>query len=654
MKLSPARLAAQTFSSLRVRNYRLYFFGQIISTSGTFMQQVAQAWLVLSLTHSGKALGLATAMQYLPILLLGPYGGVVTDRIPKRRILFFTQSISGVLALVLGLLVATGLVRVWMVYILAACLGLVNVFDNPTRQTFHMELVGPDNVRNAVTLYSILVNLARIAGPAAAGILIVSVGLAPCFLINAASYLAVVGMLALMDSRKLLAAPPVPAAKGQIREGFRYVARTRVVRASLLMLAIIGTLTFEFQVSLPLIAQFTFKGDARSYAFLTSSMGAGAALGGLFFAGRKGFNPHKLVGAALLFGLAVLAAASMPTLVLTGLAMALVGVCSINFSSLGNSTLQLASDPAMRGRVMSLWTMAFLGSTTIGGPVVGWCAEAAGRAGAWPWGAWPPWWPRGWGRRPCAGSGRSRSGHHVQGEGEAAFPRVAEGVGLVRGELEGIAGPQHLGPVRPLQGELAADHVEDLRVARQVRLALVAVAGGDGPLPQLHHLGGGEALQQVHPGARADALPEPHALVGQAGRGAVLDQLGEGEVEGGGQVAQGGEADVALPGLDEADHAQAHARVLGQVLLAPFQGVPGIGEVQGDGAQEFPGIEGHSYLMNRWGCRAGLGRAFMFTHFLPVIHKQVQTVHGQHEWFEGPLSPQKNSNILRDRWGSWG
>jgi MFS family permease len=367
-----------TFSSLHVRNYRLYYLGQIISTSGTFMQTVAQAWLVLSLTHSGKALGLATALQYLPILLLGPYGGVVTDRIPKRKILFYTQSISGVLALVLGTLVATGLVRVWMVYVLASCLGLVNVFDNPTRQTFHIELVGPEHVRNAVTLYSILVNLARIIGPAIAGILIASVGLAPCFIINGISFAAVVGMLAMMNPGELLTSPPVPPRKGQIREGFRYVANSPVLGCSLLMMAIIGTLTFEFQVSLPLIAHFTFKGDARSYAFLTSSMGLGAACGGVFFASRKGITPYKLVSASLLFGLAVLAAAFMPTLLLSGLAMVAVGVCSINFSSLGNSTLQLGSSAQMRGRVMSLWSVAFLGSTTIGGPVVGWFAEVAG------------------------------------------------------------------------------------------------------------------------------------------------------------------------------------------------------------------------------------------------------------------------------------
>jgi MFS family permease len=368
----------ETFSSLHVRNYRLYYIGQIISTSGTFMQSVAQAWLVLKLTNSGPALGLATALQYLPILFLGPYGGVIADRISKRKILFFTQSISGVLALILGGLVVTGLVRVWMVYILAFCLGMVNVFDNPTRQTFYVELVGPDHLRNAVTLYSILVNLARIIGPAIAGALIAAVGLAPCFIINGVSFVAVVIMLGMMRTSELHTTPPVPRARGQIQEGFKYVASTPVLGSTLLMMAIIGTLTFEFQVSLPLIAQFTFNGDASSYAFLTSSMGFGAAIGGIFLASRKGITPSKLVSASLLFGLAILAAAFMPSLLLSGLAMVLVGICSINFSSLGNSTLQLASSPQMRGRVMSLWSVAFLGSTTIGGPIVGWFAQAAG------------------------------------------------------------------------------------------------------------------------------------------------------------------------------------------------------------------------------------------------------------------------------------
>jgi MFS family permease len=372
------QFSRETLSSLHVRNYRLYYIGQIISTSGTFMQNIAQTWLVLKLTNSGTALGLTTALQYLPILILGPYGGVIADRISKRKILYFTQSISGLLALILGFLVATSLVQVWMVYILAFSLGMVNVFDNPTRQTFYMELVGPDHIRNAVTLYSTLVNLARIIGPAIAAAVIAAFGLAPCFIVNGISFAAVVIMLTMLHADELFITPPVPRAKGQLMEGFKYVASTPVLGSTLLMMAIIGTLTYEFQVSLPLIAQFTFKGDAGSYAFLTASMGVGAACGGILFASRKGINPHKLVSAALLFGLAVLAAAFMPIIYLAGLALVAVGICSINFSSLGNSVLQLHSSPQMRGRVMSFWSVAFLGSTTIGGPIVGWFAQVAG------------------------------------------------------------------------------------------------------------------------------------------------------------------------------------------------------------------------------------------------------------------------------------
>ncbi len=372
------RFSRETFSSLHVRNFRLYYIGQIISTSGTFMQSIAQAWLVLKLTNSGTALGLITALQYVPILILGPYGGVIADRISKRKILFFTQSISGLLALILGVLVATGLVQVWMVYILAFCLGMTNVFDNPTRQTFYVEMVGADNLRNAVTLYSTLVNLARVIGPAIAAGLIAIFGLAPCFIINGVSYFAVVIMLGMMHTDELSVTPPLPSAKGQLQEGFKYVVSKPVISSSLLMMAIIGTLTFEFQVSLPLIAQFTFKGDASSYAFLSAAMGFGAAMGGILFASRKGIVPYKLVSASLLFGLAVLGAAFMPSLLLSGLVMVLVGISSINFSTLGNSTLQLESSPQMRGRVMSFWSVAFLGSTTIGGPIVGWVAEIAG------------------------------------------------------------------------------------------------------------------------------------------------------------------------------------------------------------------------------------------------------------------------------------
>lgn len=367
-----------TFSSLKIRNYRLYYLGQIISTSGTFMQSIAQTWLVLKLSNSGTALGIVTALQYVPSLFLAPYGGAIADRFSKRKILFFTQSISGLLALMLGILVATDIVRLWMVFILAFGLGLTNAFDNPARQSFVVELVGEDELKNAVTLYSTLVNLARIIGPAIAGVLISTVGLALCFYLNGISYAAVVIMLYKIHADELMISPPAVRSKTQIRDGFRYMLSNPVLRYTLLMMVIIGCLTFEFQVSLPLIARFTFNGDARAYASLSMALGIGAVIGGVMIAGQKKVSSNRLARGALLFGLAILAAAFMPALPLTVLALVLVGVFSISFTSLGNSVLQLESSPQMRGRVMSFWTIAFLGSSTFGGPIVGWFGEYVG------------------------------------------------------------------------------------------------------------------------------------------------------------------------------------------------------------------------------------------------------------------------------------
>jgi MFS family permease len=368
----------RTFFSLGIWNYRLYFIGQAISLSGTWMQTIAQSWLVLQITGSGTALGLVTALQFLPILVLGPWGGVIADRFSKRTILCCTQTAAGLLALVLGVLVATGSVRLWMVGILAVCLGLVNTVDNPTRQTFVAEMVGKEQLQNAVSLNSVLVNLARVVGPAIAGALIATVGLASCFLVNAASYIAVLIGLRMMDGERLHPTPRVARASGQLRKGFRYVWSTPVLRNVLLMMAIIGTLSYEFQVILPLFAQFTLGGGSGTYAALTVAMGVGSVMGGLFTASRGRVAPSMLASAAFLFGIAILAAAIAPNLAFAMAALVLVGIFSINFLSLGNTTLQLQSVPEMRGRVMALWAVAFLGSTPVGGPIIGWVGEHAG------------------------------------------------------------------------------------------------------------------------------------------------------------------------------------------------------------------------------------------------------------------------------------
>lgn len=372
------KYTTRTFSSLKIRNFRLYFIGQGVSLIGTWMQTIGQGLLILKLTGSGTDLGLITALQFLPILILGPWGGVVADRFPKRKILFVTQSISGILALILGILVATNHIQIWIVYALALILGLVTVFDNPTRQTFAIELVGQDNLPNAVSLGSAEFNLARIIGPAVAGVLIASSGLATCFIINGLSYTAVLISLAMMSDKQLTPAPLLKKTKGQLREGFAYISKTPVLRDTLLMMALIGTLSYEFSVILPLFAQFSLHGNAGAYALLTSAMGLGAVFGSMYSATRHKVKPSMLVIAAIFFGCSILVATSAPTLNLAVAAMVLVGFFSLNFTSLGNVILQLESTPEMRGRVMSLWTVAFLGSTPIGGPIIGWLGEHIG------------------------------------------------------------------------------------------------------------------------------------------------------------------------------------------------------------------------------------------------------------------------------------
>ena len=368
----------ETFASLTIRNFRLYFSGQAISLCGTWMQTIGQAWLVLKLTDSGVQLGLVTAAQFLPILILGPWGGVIADRFPKRKLLYFTQTSAGVLALLLGTLVVTGVVQLWMVYVIAVIFGLINVIDNPTRQTFIMEMVGQDHLTNAISLNSTQVNLARVIGPAIGGALIATVGLAPLFFIIAISYLAVLFALFKMSAKELHPIAIVAKARGQVMAGFRYVMATPILRDTLVMMAIIGTLTYEFTVILPLFAQFTFNSGASGYAALTVAMGFGSMLGGLYSASRKKTTPKMLTVAAFFFGVAMLIAAGAPTFLLATIAMMLVGFCSIIFLSMGNVTLQMESEPRMRGRVMALWAVAFIGSTPIGGPIIGFIGQYAG------------------------------------------------------------------------------------------------------------------------------------------------------------------------------------------------------------------------------------------------------------------------------------
>lgn len=371
-----------TFAAFAVPNYRRYMGGQAISMVGTWMQMTAMSWLVLTLTHSATTLGIVVALQTLPVLVLGPYGGVIADRVDKLRLMIVLQVAMGVQALILGVLTVTGLVEVWQIGILAALLGLNNAFENPARQSFMLEMVGSDNLRNAVSLNSVFVNAARSVGPAIGGVLIATVGTGVCFLFNAASFVAVVSSLLRLDRSALRPSPPAPRARGQLREGLRYVARTPELGIPLLMMALAGMLAYEFQVSLPVMAKEALQSGSTGFGFMTAAMGIGAVVGGLLVAarGHTGLRPMTLAAGGL--GVTMLFAAMAPTLAIELIALALVGGTSIAFMSTGNATLQLGADPSMRGRVMALWFVAFQGSTPIGAPIVGWAMASLGaRAG---------------------------------------------------------------------------------------------------------------------------------------------------------------------------------------------------------------------------------------------------------------------------------
>jgi MFS family permease len=371
-----------TFASLRVPNFRRFLTGQIVSLCGTWMQTIALGWLVLSLGGSGTGLGLVTAAQFLPILLFGAYGGVIADRVDRRRLLMRTQSALGLLAGGLGVLDLTGTVRLWMVAAIAAVIGSVTAVDNPARQSFVQEMVGPHTLANAVTLNSVTMNAARVVGPALAGAVITVAGTGGCFLLNATSFAAVLAALSRIDTAALRRVPPVSRAPGQVRAGLAYALRTPAIRVPLLMMVLIGTLSYEFQVVLPLVARETFGGGAATYSLLTGAMGIGAVVGGLLVARRRRVGTRVLVLTAAAFGGVLLLATAAPTLAVAVVALVLVGAASISFISIGNATVQLAADPKLRGRVLALWSIAFLGTTPVGGPIAGWVAQSFGaRAG---------------------------------------------------------------------------------------------------------------------------------------------------------------------------------------------------------------------------------------------------------------------------------
>jgi MFS family permease len=368
----------RSFRSLSIPNYRRYFLGQVVSLSGTWVQTVAETWLVLKLTHSGVAVGIAAALQFAPMLVGGAWGGLIADRLPKRKLLIATQTAMALPALALLGLTLSGTIALWMLFALIFARGAVNAIDNPARQAFLVELVGPDRLLNAVSLNSALVNSARIIGPAFAGVLITTVGVAPCFGVNALSFGAMIVALHGMDRGALRTGPRAKRAPGQVRSALRYVRATPQLRIPLLLTAVVGTFTFNFQILLPLLASFTFHGGAGSYAVLTTAMGVGAVLGAVANGSRSRVRPAMLVAAAIGFGALTLVLSAAPSTIVAAVALVPVGAASVAFSASVNSALQLAVAPQMRGRVMALYSVVFLGSTPIGAPLMGLLANAAG------------------------------------------------------------------------------------------------------------------------------------------------------------------------------------------------------------------------------------------------------------------------------------
>lgn len=367
------------FRSLSTRNYRLYATGQLVSNTGTWMQRTAQDWLVLTLPGGGgTAVGVTTAMQFLPLLLFGMYGGVLADRFPKRKLLMVTQSVMGTLALILGLLAVTGTAQVWHVYVLAFCLGATTVLDNPTRQTFAVEMVGRDDLQNAVSLNSATFNLGRILGPAVAGTLIALVGTGTVFLLNAASFVAVLTSLKLMNPRELHTVKPVPRAKGQLREGLRYIAGRRDLSLLLVLIAFVATFAMNSQITNALMSKQVFHSGAEAFGLASTSIAIGAVIGALLSARRGKPRQKVLLTAAIVFSLLDVAAGLSPWYWLFLVLLVPTGVMMMTLNNTANATMQLSVTPELRGRVMSVYLVVFMGGNPIGAPTIGWISEHFG------------------------------------------------------------------------------------------------------------------------------------------------------------------------------------------------------------------------------------------------------------------------------------
>ncbi|HEV2372703.1 MAG TPA: MFS transporter [Streptosporangiaceae bacterium] len=371
-RASPVR-AGRAFAALRTRNYRLYFCGQLVSVTGWSMQTLGQSWLVFKLTGSGIDLGGVVTAQFLPMLVFGSYGGMLADRYDKRRLIITTQVLGGGLALVLGLLTATGAVRLWMVYALALATGFVSSVDLPARQVFATDMVGPTLVSSAVSMNEVIINASRVFGPAIAGVVITRFGTTPCFFINAASFLPSIAALAMIRTADLHHRLRATPQRGQLMQGVRYALAAPLLR-SLILMAAASAMVYNFGVSLPFMAERVLHSGAGGYGAMVAAFGIGA-LGGAYFAASDPHpNGRRVRTLAVLTGMVVIVSAAMPNLAFELAAMALTGVISIWFISLANAVTQLRTTPAMRGRVMGLWSMALPGSLPVSGPLVGWVA----------------------------------------------------------------------------------------------------------------------------------------------------------------------------------------------------------------------------------------------------------------------------------------
>jgi MFS family permease len=372
-----------TFRALAIRNYRLFATGSLVSNIGTWMQRVAQDWLVLVLTDSPAALGITTGLQFLPILLFSAYAGVVGDLFPKRKVIAVTQTAMGLTAVVLGVLAVTGVVEPWHVYVLAFMFGTGTAFDVPNRQAFVSEMVGRDNVSNAVGLNSASFNLGRVIGPALAGLLIAWFGSGVgatgwVILLNGVSYVAVVGSILRMRVKDLHTPEPVARAKGMIRDGLRYVRSRNDVMLILAIVFCAGTFGLNFQMTMAIMATQVYGKGAEEYGLLGTVMAVGSLAGALLAARRTRIRQRLVIGATIVFAVVEMVAGMMPTYIAFMIVLPLCGLSALTMITAANTYVQLAVDPQIRGRVMALYMAIFMGGTPLGAPILGWVAEEFG------------------------------------------------------------------------------------------------------------------------------------------------------------------------------------------------------------------------------------------------------------------------------------